>query len=44
MIWEEKMEFAGNRIVMTGVTGFIGRHVAELLLEQGAEVYGLVRT
>lgn len=38
------MEFAGNRIVMTGVTGFIGRHVAELLLEQGAEVYGLVRT
>lgn len=37
------MELAGKKIVMTGVTGFIGRHVAELFLDQGAEVYGLVR-
>ena len=37
------MELKGKRIVMTGVTGFIGSHVARLLLEEGAEVYGLVR-
>ena len=37
------MELAGKKIVITGVTGFIGKHVAELFLAQGAEVYGLVR-
>lgn len=37
------MGMAGKRIVMTGATGFIGSHVAGLLLEQGAEVYALVR-
>lgn len=37
------MELTGKRIVMTGATGFIGRHVAQDLLEQGAEVYALVR-
>lgn len=37
------MELRGKKIVMTGVTGFIGSHVARLLLEEGAEVYGLVR-
>jgi nucleoside-diphosphate-sugar epimerase len=38
-----QMELKGKRIVMTGVSGFIGSHVARLLLEEGAEVYGLVR-
>lgn len=33
----------GQRIVMTGATGFIGRNVARYLLEQGAEVFALVR-
>ncbi len=37
------MELKGRRIVMTGVTGFIGSHVAGLLLEQGAAVYAIVR-
>ena len=37
------METAGKKIVMTGATGFIGRHVAGLLLEQGVQVYALVR-
>ena len=36
-------ELTGKRIVMTGATGFIGSHVARLLLEQGASVYALVR-
>ena len=34
---------SGKRIVMTGATGFIGSHVAERFLEEGAEVYCLVR-
>lgn len=34
---------AGKRIVMTGATGFIGRNVARRLLEEGAEVFALVR-
>lgn len=37
------MGIAGKKIVMTGATGFIGSHVAGLLLEEGAEVYALVR-
>lgn len=36
-------ELAGKRIVITGATGFIGSHVAEKLLEQGAVVYAIVR-
>lgn len=36
-------DLSGKRVVMTGATGFIGRHVAALLLEQGAQVYALVR-
>ncbi|MDD3252687.1 MAG: NAD(P)-dependent oxidoreductase [Lachnospiraceae bacterium] len=37
------MELTGTRIVMTGATGFIGRHVAGELLARGVEVYALVR-
>ncbi|MCD8370374.1 MAG: NAD(P)-dependent oxidoreductase [Clostridiales bacterium] len=37
------MELTGKRVVMTGVTGFIGSHVAQMLLAEGAMVYGLVR-
>lgn len=36
-------DLAGKRIVITGATGFIGRNVAEMFLEQGAVVYALVR-
>ena len=31
------------KYLLTGITGFLGPHLANLLLEQGHEVYGLVR-
>ncbi len=31
------------RILITGITGFVGSHLAEFALEQGAEVYGSYR-
>lgn len=31
------------RVLVTGVSGFIGSHLARRLVEEGAEVYGLVR-
>ncbi|MCI6128159.1 MAG: NAD-dependent epimerase/dehydratase family protein, partial [Enterocloster clostridioformis] len=31
------------RIVITGATGFIGSNLARVFLEQGAQVYALVR-
>ena len=34
---------AGKRALVTGITGQDGSYLAELLLEQGYEVYGLVR-
>lgn len=37
------MELAGQKIVMTGATGFIGSHVAQAFLDHGAQVYALVR-
>ena len=36
-------EIRGKRIVITGATGFIGRNVAGMFLEHGAEVFVLVR-
>ena len=32
------------RVLITGVSGFAGGHLAQLLLEQGDEVYGVART
>ena len=29
--------------LITGITGFVGSHMAEYLLEQGVEVYGIKR-
>jgi GDP-4-dehydro-6-deoxy-D-mannose reductase len=34
---------AGKRALITGVTGFVGSHLAELLLKKEYEVYGTVR-
>jgi len=31
------------RCLITGITGFVGSHLAELLLREGYEVYGVVR-
>ena len=31
------------RILITGITGFIGSHLAELLLEDGHEIFGICR-
>lgn len=32
-----------KRALITGVTGFVGSHLAEYLLEEGVEVYGIAR-
>lgn len=32
-----------QRILITGITGFVGSHLADLALEKGCEVYGLKR-
>ncbi len=37
------MRLSGQKIVITGATGFIGSHVTRMLLEQGAKVFALVR-
>lgn len=31
------------RVLITGITGFVGSHLAEFLLEEGCEVYGTYR-
>jgi len=31
------------KVLITGITGFVGSHLAEYLLKQGYEVYGIVR-
>jgi nucleoside-diphosphate-sugar epimerase len=31
------------KVLITGITGMIGKHVANLLLEQGCEVAGISR-
>lgn len=37
------MELSGQKIIITGATGFIGSHVAGSLLAEGAEIFALVR-
>jgi GDP-D-mannose dehydratase len=32
-----------KKALITGITGFVGSHLAELLLSNGYEVYGTVR-
>ena len=32
-----------SRVLITGVTGFIGSHLAEKLISEGREVYGVIR-
>lgn len=34
---------AGKKALITGITGFVGSHLAEFLLKEGLEVYGINR-
>ena len=36
--------FSGQHVFVTGVSGFIGRHVASLLLQTGAHVRAFARS
>lgn len=38
-----RKEFRDSRILITGITGFVGPHLAKSLLADGATIYGLVR-
>lgn len=37
-----KKHYQGERVLITGASGFIGSHLAQALLEKGAHVYGVV--
>ncbi len=32
---------SGMKVLITGIAGFVGSHLAELLLEKGEEVFGI---
>ena len=32
-----------KRVLITGITGFVGSHLAEFLLKEGLEIYGMIR-
>jgi GDP-D-mannose dehydratase len=36
--------WSGKRVLITGISGFVGPYLAHELLEQGADVYGMLRT
>ena len=33
----------GERVLITGISGFVGSHLAEFLLERGMDIYGTIR-
>jgi nucleoside-diphosphate-sugar epimerase len=43
MIIDVKDKMKRERILITGISGFVGSHLAEFLLERGMEVYGTIR-
>ena len=40
---ENRMSWKNKRVLITGLSGFVGSHLGEYLATQGADVYGLVR-
>jgi GDPmannose 4,6-dehydratase len=36
-------KFENNRVLITGISGFVGSYLAKKLLNAGAEVYGIIR-
>ena len=46
MSWHEEFGelFRGERVLVTGATGFLGRPLCEALLALGAQVHGLARS
>jgi GDP-4-dehydro-6-deoxy-D-mannose reductase len=40
---DPRVEYADMRLLITGITGFVGSHMADHALSQGAEVFGSVR-
>src|SRR5436305_12692470 len=46
MVWHEEFgeAFRGERVLVTGATGFLGRPLCEALLALGAQVHGVART
>lgn len=37
------MQWKNKRVLITGITGFVGSHLGQYLVSNGAQVYGLVR-
>ena len=37
------MDLKGKKVLVTGAEGFIGSHLTEMLVQQGAEVTALVQ-
>lgn len=37
------MSFKNNNVLITGITGFVGSHLARALIDRGANVFGLAR-
>ena len=39
----DKKYWEGKRVLITGISGFAGSHLAELLLNMGCEIHGTIR-
>lgn len=39
----DRMSWKNRRVLITGVSGFVGSYLAKYLLDNGAEVYGIIR-
>ena len=37
------MNLLGQRVLITGITGFVGSHLADMILEKDVTLFGLKR-